>query len=219
MAKARSIVTLSGTLGEVTFVDSKAYGFHSRKKRSSWEKSEGMERSSNNQTIANAMAKVVFDSVNQLAPGFKDGTFWSRLVSAFRQQQKRGENYSYAAVNGLELRPDYPSSQQGRFALTARPPVTDAQVQVCLDYDSKANDAYRLSVWRIATDQDLLVAFPVEEVVVELNKGDKRGSLTLSFSGLPTASQVLYALKFEQLIDGETTDLMKGKSVKLLTAF
>jgi hypothetical protein len=63
MAKARSIIKLSGTIGDITFVDSMAYGFHGRKKRTVWEKSEGMISSSTSQTQANLMAKIIFDAV------------------------------------------------------------------------------------------------------------------------------------------------------------
>jgi hypothetical protein len=215
MAKARSIIKLSGTIGDVTFVDSSAYGFHGRKKRSIWEKSEGMISSSTSQTQANLMAKIIFDAVNEFAPGFKNGKFWSRLVSVFRQQKKADEVYNYAGFNGIEMRLDYPSSKQGRFTLhhkneTTFPPAVD------LNYYLNNIAGYKLSLLRIATDETLLIPISMEKLEAEIKEGEKTGVLQFQFTALPEGAQLLYVLQCEWLKNGIPTGLIAGKSVIFL---
>lgn len=211
MAKARSIIKLSGTIGDITFVDSKAYGFHSRKKRTIWEKSDGMISSSTNQSQANLMAKIIFDAINEFAPGFKNGQFWSRLVSVFRQQKKADESYNYARFKGMEMRLDYPTSKQGVFSLSK-----NKDESINLNYYLNNTTGYQLSILRIATDETLLVPFSIEKLEVEIKDGEKTGDLKLEFSALPECAQVLYVLQCEQFKDGKSTGLMKGKSVVFL---
>ncbi|MFA6275400.1 MAG: hypothetical protein WC622_01550 [Pedobacter sp.] len=214
MAKARSIIKLSGTIGDITFVDSNAYGFHGRKKRTIWEKSEGMISSSTNQTQANLMAKIIFDAVNELAPGFKNGKFWSRLVSVFRQQKKANQVYNYAGFNGMEMRLDYPSSRKGRFTLHHQKEKAEHSLE--LTYYLKNTEGYKLSLLRIASDETLLNPFSIEKLEGETKEGEKTGTLHFQFTALPESAQLLYVLQCEQLINGKPTALISGKSVVFL---
>ncbi|MFD0940186.1 hypothetical protein [Pedobacter boryungensis] len=216
MAKARSVIKLSGTIGDITFVDSQAYGFHGRKKRTVWEKSDGMVASSTNQAQANLMAKIIFDAVNEFAPGFKNGKFWSRLVSVFRQQKKANEVYNYAGFDGMEMRLDYPISKKGRFTLNHK--NENAKHTLTLNYYLNIISSYKLSILRIATDETLLVPIAIEKLEGETKEGEKNGSLDFQFPPLPENAQVLYVLQCEQLKNGKTTGLMNGKSVVFLKA-
>jgi hypothetical protein len=218
MAKARSIIRLSGTIGDITFVDSKAYGFHSRKKREFWEKSDGMIASSNNQSEANLMAKIIFNAVNEFAPGFKNGQFWSRLVSVFRQQKKTGENYNYAGFKGMEMRLDYPTSKQGRFLLFGNKNDGTKNDAIKLNYYLNHTTGYRLSILRIAADETLLVPFSIERLDAEIKDGEKSGDSIFEFTALPEGAQALFVLQCDQFKDGRSTGLLKGKSVVFLKA-
>lgn len=157
MAKIRSIVEISGTLSDITFVDSRAYGAHARAKRGTYTPitlAEGMQKSAKVQTQVNQLAKIIFDAVNAFVPGFKDGKFWSRLLSVFRQQQKAGRKYSYSDFDLMEMRLDYPTSRQGYFRL-----LSTQNNGVQLHYQLVNKTDYAIRLLRIASDATLLHPF------------------------------------------------------------
>lgn len=216
MAKVRSILKLSGTLATTTFVDSKAYGAHARAKRGTYTPislAEGMQKSAVVQTKVNLLAKIVFDAVNDFVPGFKDGKFWSRLLSVFRQQQKTAKAYSYGDFNQLEMRLDYPTSKHGAFWL-----VKTEKDSVLLHYQIAKESRYLVRLLRIASDEELLTPYAREtqEAIIEGNK--EMEIIAFTFSDLPQVANVLYALHCEQVIDGLPTGLLKNQSVKFLIA-
>ncbi len=216
MAKVRSIMKLSGTIGGITFVDSVAYGAHSRAKRGSITPitlAEGMKVSSSNQNEANLRAKLIFDAVNEFAPGFKDGKFWSRLISIFRKQKKAGNSYNYADFGEMEMRYDYSTSKQGAFMLS---PKASA---IVLGYNLKADTGYCLSMLRIATDETLLIPYPNEIMEIATQEGEKSGIIQFDFTSLPKGTPILYALKCEQLLNGERVSVLRGKSVRFFGGY
>ncbi|RYG19672.1 MAG: hypothetical protein EOO07_06395 [Chitinophagaceae bacterium] len=212
MAKVRSIIKLSGTLTDLTFVDSKAYGAHARAKRGTYTPislSEGMQKSAEVQKQVNLMAKVVFDAVNGFVPGFKDGKFWPRLLSVFRKQQKAGEKYSYKDFDLMEMRLEYPTSKHGFFRL-----VNGGDNKVQLHYQLAKGESYRLSLLRIASDETLLIPYTEEviEVVVAYQTGVE--VLSFAFTDLPAGNNVLWVLHCEQLNDGLPIGLLKSRGLK-----
>lgn len=213
MAKVRSIMKLSGTMDEMTFVDSVAYGAHSRAKRGSKTPislADGMKVSSANQNEANVRAKIIFDAINEFAPGFKDGKFWSRLISIFRKQKKAQKAYSYTDFRDMEMRYDYSTSKQGLFS------VDRAGFSIYLKYDLKADTGYQFSMLRIATDPTLLVPFPKEILETIVQVGESNGIVEFDFTPLPEGSAFLYVLQCEQLYNGQLVRGLKGRSVRLL---
>ena len=216
MAKVRSILKLSGTIGEVTFVDSAAYGPHSRAKRGSITPitlAEGMKISSSNLNEANLRAKIIFDAVNEFAPGFKDGKFWSRLISIFRKQKKEGKMYNYTDFGVIEMRHDYSTSRQGNFALGKKGEA------LVLNYSLKVDTGYHLSMLRIATNEDLLIPYPKEIMETIVQPGQQSGIVQFDFSELPKGTPILYALKCERLKNGKLAGLLSGKSVRLFGGY
>ena len=212
MAKVRSIIKLSGTLSDMTFVDSKAYGAHARAKRGTYTPislSEGMQKSAEVQKQVNLMAKIIFDAVNGFVPGFKDGKFWARLLSVFRKQQKADKIYSYKDFDLMEMRLEYPTSKHGYFRL-----VVEAPHKVQLHYQLAKEKNYRLSLLRVASDDTLLTPYPPEvvEVVVAYQGGTE--VVPLGFSDLPGDANVLWVLHCEQLIDDQPAGLLKSRGVK-----
>ncbi len=211
MAKARSIIRIGGTIGEVTHVDSTAYGYHVRAKRGTYTEitlADGMKESSTEQARANLMAKLIFDSVNGFAPNFKDGKFWSRLVSVFRKQKKAGKRYGYADFEGMEVRVEYPTSAQGSFQLYA------GNGKARLEYEFRKNSAYLVRVLRIAADETLLVPYPTEVIERVVDITERKGILPLAFSLLPVESAVVYVLQCEQLHKGKPAGILTGKAVR-----
>ncbi|RZJ80001.1 MAG: hypothetical protein EOO47_09010 [Flavobacterium sp.] len=212
MAKVRSIIKLSGTLSDMTFVDSKAYGAHARAKRGTYTPislSEGMQKSAEVQKQVNLMAKVVFDAVNSFVPGFKDGKFWARLLSVFRKQQKAGKIYSYKDFDLMEMRLEYPTSKHGYFRL-----AVEGTHKVQLHYQLAKEKNCRLSLLRIASDDALLTSYPPEvvEIVVAYQGGTE--VVPLVFSDLPVGANVLWVLHCEQLMDDQPAGLLKSRGVK-----
>lgn len=211
MAKVRSIIEISGTLSEITFVNSKAYGTHARAKRGTYKPitlAEGMKKSAAVQTQVNQIAKIVFDAVNAFVPGFKDGKFWSRMLSVLRKQQKAGKNYSFRDFNLMEMRHDYATSRHGSFLLTAN------QDAMQLQYHLAKDAAYCLKLLRIATDATLLNSYPTEglELVVEHKEGLQ--VIPCVFSALPADANVLYVLHCAQMQHGLPSELLKNQGVR-----
>jgi hypothetical protein len=212
MAKVRSIIKISGTLSDITFVDSKAYGAHARAKRGTYTPislSEGMLKSAEVQKQVNLMAKVIFDAVNGFVPGFKDGKFWARLLSVFRKQQKAGKIYSYKDFDLMEMRLEYPTSRHGFFRV-----VVEAPHKVQLHYQLAKEKNYHLSLLRIASDDTLLTSYPPEVVELVVAYQGRTDVVPLVFSDLPGDANVLWVLHCEQLIDDQPAGFLKCRGVK-----
>lgn len=100
MAKSNNIVTheLSGTLANLTFVNSKAYGSHVRRKRGTVKEAvlnETMVESSNRLIHVNKIASLIFKSISK---EHKDGKLWPRLLSKLRLQLR---DYNFNDVSCL----------------------------------------------------------------------------------------------------------------------
>lgn len=211
MAKPKKNFKLSRTINGVTYVNSKSYQPHVRAERGTYTPislSDGMKKSAVEQTQANLMAKIVFDAVNKFAPNFKDGKFWSRLVQRFRFLVK--EKKDYKLLDGMEVRPDYPMSRQGSFVLEHKPET------MILWYSVTIGTSYLLSILRIATDQEMLVPYPDEVIVIETSEKDWEGEVPLNFTPLADGAQKLYVIKSEQLINGKVEGMLSQKSVTFL---
>lgn len=212
MAKVRSIIKLSGTLSDMTFVDSKAYGAHARAKRGTYKPislSEGMQKSADVQKRVNLMAKIVFDAVNSFVPGFKDGKFWSRLLSVFRKQHKAGKMFSYTDFDLMEMRLEYPASKHGFFRL-----VPEHTNKVQLHYQLAKEGSYVLRLLRIASDATLLMAYAQEVVEVVVAYEGSMAVKPFVFNELPSGAHVLWVLHCEQLIADQPAGLLKCQGVK-----
>lgn len=99
MAKSDNIVTtgLSGTLDNLTWVHSKAYGDHVRRKRGTVKKAvlnKTMVESKNRLLHVNQIASLIFKGINE----HKDGKLWPRLLSKLRLQIRE---YNYNDVSCL----------------------------------------------------------------------------------------------------------------------
>jgi hypothetical protein len=213
MPKAKKKFKLSRTIDGITYVNSKAYQPHTRAERGTYTPislADGMKKSSVVQTQANLMAKIVFDAVNEFAPNFKDGKFWSRLVSLFRFFVKEKSYNGYKLLEGMEVRPDYPMSKHGSFALK------DTGDTIEFSYSLKIASDYRLSILRIATDQHMLVPYPDDVVIMDIGENEMEGGALLHFAPLADEAQILYVMKCEQLVNGKVEGLLSQKSVRFL---
>ncbi|RZJ63636.1 MAG: hypothetical protein EOO47_28220 [Flavobacterium sp.] len=215
MAKIRSIIKFSGTLSEITFVNSKTYGTHARAKRGTYTPivlSEGMQKSGEVQKRVNLMAKIIFDATNLFVPGFKDGKFWSRLISIFRQQHKHGKEYSYADFHLMNMRLDYPGSRLGSLKL-----VVGDNTRVSLEYRMNGTGEYLVRLLRFASDENLFNAYPAEILVARLSYNDHVNRHSFSFSPLPITANILYAIHCDRLVNGQPSGMLKNQSVQFFS--
>lgn len=101
MAKSSdNIIThsLSGTLDNLTFVNSKAYGPHLRRKRGTKKKAvlnKAMKESKSRLLQVNQIASLIFKSISN---EHKDGKLWPRLLSKLRLQLR---DYNFNDVSCL----------------------------------------------------------------------------------------------------------------------
>lgn len=202
---------------EYILVRSLAYGDHYRVKRGTYTEvslADGMKASGTKQSTANLMAKIIFDAVNDLAPGFKNTVFWSRLLKIFRAQQKAGGAITYLPFQKMEMRPTYRSHTHGDFYIGKQ-----ANSITTLNYTlfrEPTDRAYAMSVLRIATDETLLNAYPPETITTTITGELEKGELLLDFIALPATAQCLYVLKCEKLRHGKIMGTLASKSVVFL---
>jgi hypothetical protein len=89
MAKVTSLITLKGTIGNMTFVKSPTYGDHIRAKRGTHKKAEmnaACKRQSKKLVKGNTPAKIIKDAIDPYRQDFREGKMWQRLVSAVQKQ-------------------------------------------------------------------------------------------------------------------------------------
>jgi hypothetical protein len=160
MAKSDSILGLRGTIGDLTFVKSRAYGDHLRAKRGTYKKAvvnEALKQESKTLISANIPAKIIKDAIDPYRGNFVGGTFWQRLVSLFRRQLKESRSIDFGKIGQFEVHEDHPFQ---RF-LSIQPTIEiqrKAFIHIDVKYDHhpkfkvKGTDGYRLTVIGIFPD-------------------------------------------------------------------
>jgi hypothetical protein len=109
MAKSTSLITLRGTLGEITFVKSPTYGDHVRAARGTRKKAEvNATFKSKNEILkrANIPAKMLNDVVKRDAKVL-GGRLWSKLVQVFMDQLKESDGIDFSKLQPFEVHPRY----------------------------------------------------------------------------------------------------------------
>lgn len=110
VAKLNTIFKFRGTFNEVTSVRSKTYGDHIRAKRGTKKPAEvnkAFKESTARLKQVNHFAKVIKDALDPYREVFHDGTFWTRLLSLFRNQLKKTGKLSWSALKKFELIGDF----------------------------------------------------------------------------------------------------------------
>jgi hypothetical protein len=162
MAKSTSIINLQGTVDEITFVKSRAYGNHIRAARGTHKKAEvneAFKKESKRLLSANIPAKIFKDAIDPYRDVLKGGLLWQRLISMFRKQLQNHGSFDFSDIEPFEIHTDYSLE---RF-LIPRPRITFDQKQsvlhVNMSYDkhprfsrSSFIDGYMLSVIGIFPD-------------------------------------------------------------------
>lgn len=216
MAKSKSIVKLSGTMGGVTFVNSKAYGEHTRAPRGTYTPvvlAEGMQQSSMLQKQANLMAKIVFDQAKTFVPRFKNGQLWVRLLKVFRAVLKNGQPQSYAFLSNFQLRPDYASHRFGELRIYAKPLGDQWQPKVHFTRLGANVEGFRLRLSQVVVAPDMLSMVSVKEVVLEHFPGENLSEWVLPAELWATT---FYMVQVLRLADGQPTQLLRDEAVLML---
>ncbi len=89
-----------------TIVDSKRYGRHVRAKRGTHTPitlNASCRLASKKTESANIPAKIVKDALRPFCLDFRDGSLWSRLVSAFWTQSGEGSEPDFSILKGFEI--------------------------------------------------------------------------------------------------------------------
>lgn len=106
MAKVRSVITYSGTIGNVVHVDSQTYGEHTRAPRGTYKEAtvnEAFKRSSSKMIIANDYAKCVRDSLLPFRGEQYDKRLWSRLHEHIREKIKTTDTFDFSSLEGFRI--------------------------------------------------------------------------------------------------------------------
>lgn len=221
MAKVRSIVNLSGTINGLTFVDSKAYGAHTRAKRGTYTPitlADGMKESGAKQTIANNKASLLFNPLKTFANGFSNGKLWSTLVGKFRKQQREQRPYTFADFHLMQIREDYSTHKHGTFRLLRNTETEQVTLTIHKRFMPIEQDEgqYKISLLRIPATALLTEPYPTTVLGHFAQIGSSTTTLVFDFPALPPGADVLYCLKCEGYQNGEALATLKSMGMVLL---
>jgi hypothetical protein len=162
MAKSNSTHDLQGTIGGLTFVNSRAYGKHVRSARGTKKKAKvnkAFKKQSKKLLKANIPAKIVRDAVKLHLQDMPGGTLWKRLVSIFDKQLKAEGVVDFGKLTGLEVNKDHPFGEFLAADVAVTPDKDKDNIRVAVSYPqppefkrSKFIDGYRLGVIAIFPD-------------------------------------------------------------------
>jgi hypothetical protein len=107
------IFKLQGTIGDRTFVKSKANDGEGyvRATRGTYKPAQCngvLEENSKRTSVLNGAAKPVHDALKQLAGSFKQRNLWQQILSRMRRATATTHGQLYASLKGLEINDAYP---------------------------------------------------------------------------------------------------------------
>src|SRR5687768_15508342 len=111
MAKFDSILGLRGTFQQITFVKSKAYGYHVRAARGTHKKAEvnqALKDSAERLASGNVPAKILRDAFAIYYPDLKGSLLWRRLLRLFRKQLKATGSIDFTKITAFEIHAAHP---------------------------------------------------------------------------------------------------------------
>jgi hypothetical protein len=162
MAKSKSIHDLQGSLGGLTFVNSRAYGKHVRAARGTYKKAKvnkAFKKQSRSLLKANIPAKIVRDAIKLYLDHLPAGTLWSRLVSMFDEQLKENRVIDFSKLGSFEVGKEHSFDEFLVSDLEVSPDKKNHAIRVVLSCPeppkfpkSKFIDGYRLGVIGIFPD-------------------------------------------------------------------
>jgi hypothetical protein len=162
MAKNLSaIFKLQGTIEDVTFVNSKAYGLHARARKYSktpFVMTPPLAKGKDRLQLCNQYAQPVYDA---LRPEAHDGGAWSRLLKLLRAELKAGRPPGLECLKGFECNLQHPLAEvlPGGYDFSATKTQNQLRLHVLLHRHPKVEDSmprtgYQLRVVAIFRDAE-----------------------------------------------------------------
>jgi hypothetical protein len=159
MAKTNNLTTkgLQGTLQNMTFVNSKAYGDHVRNPRGTFKPAvlnETMEQSKTRLLQVNETASLIFKSICE----HKDGTLWPRLLSTLRRQLKETNHNNVHCLLNMECHAEHTLDKMLRSHWNVEAEVVKRQLNITLTlpeppiYSKKYLKQFQVSIHVIFPD-------------------------------------------------------------------
>jgi hypothetical protein len=228
MAKSKSIITLEGTFGDITFVKSRTYGDHIRAARGTHKKAEvndAFKKESESLLSANVPAKIFKDAIEPYRDDFKGGLLWQRLVSMFRKQLRDHGSFDFSNMEPFEIHTDYPFE---RF-LSVRPKIKldpkKSLLHVYVVYDkhprfnrSSFIDGYRLSVICIFPDLKKKTSKSVAAHSKIMALTGNVSPLNVQLDVPPKAKSFVVCIKIEGCLDGTVNSTPATKGLRVVGA-
>lgn len=103
MARPHGLIRYYGTEGNVTTVNSMAYGDHTRARRKPGMVNNVLQEETQRNVIVARIAKSIKDPLEPFRENFKDGTLWSRLQSLIRKQFRQHRTFDWTSLIGFEF--------------------------------------------------------------------------------------------------------------------
>ncbi len=159
MAKTNNLVTkgLQGSLQNLTFVNSKAYGDHVRNRRGTFKPAvlnQTMEQSKDRLLQVNETASLIFRSICE----HKDGTLWPRLLSKLRRQLKETNQNDVLCLLNLECDAKHTLEKMLRSHWNVEGGIVKRKMNIDFTlpqppiYDKKILKAFQISMHVIFSD-------------------------------------------------------------------
>jgi hypothetical protein len=223
MAKISSLFGLSGTIGNMTFVDSRAYKKHVRKKKGSHAINDALRKSCAELSAATPFAKRIKDSVNPYLTDFKDGELWTRLRSFVRTQLRAAGQVDYKQLEDMQFHKEHSlhSLLRGKIELSAS--STEEELSVSLPLRSHPYfpvhyiNAYRFTVVVVAISADGTSTQTWDHVFpVTMLKGKAMGEQTLHFPVGKEMKSFIICLKCDGYQDAVIMNNLRTKGMAVL---
>jgi hypothetical protein len=110
MARSKGLIKLEGTLGGLTFVNSKRYRDHVRTARGTHKEAKVntvLQANSDNAKEVTFVASPVLKELKAIERGFASGDLWSRMMGAMLKTRSTAVADLLACIQGMELNDGY----------------------------------------------------------------------------------------------------------------
>jgi hypothetical protein len=228
MAKSQSIIKLQGTLGELTYVQSRAYGDHVRAKRGTYKPAKvnaSLKKEGKMVLMANVPAKIFKDAIDPYRGGISGGTLWPRLVSLFRKQLKTDGKFDFSKVKRFEIEEPHPLARFINAQCTARLNKKTSKLALEIVYDRhpkftsvKDIDGYMLTVIGIFPDLKKKTAQTFAQASKVFKLTGSLTSLLVKLNVPPKVKDYMVCLKLEGCINGIPANMRTATALGVIDA-
>jgi hypothetical protein len=228
MAKLHSVFELHGTLGGVTFVNSRTYGKHIRTRRGTHRPAtvnKSFKENSGHLIGANRPAQIIKKALDPHRKNFACGQLWQRLVSVFRQQSRTHGKFDFLALKGVDIHKEYPLHRLISMMVKVAVDHDTSVLLVTLDYHAhpeftkaKYVDGYRFTVIALypSLEKNAAITTVATSSVISLDDKVETQQFTLPMPA--EAEQYLLCVKLEGMEENRLCEGMPTKGMNLIEA-